>query len=211
VNPSKIENIQWVILDAMGVIYKTGDDTNNLLIPFVQNRNPSLSSSEINELYLKASLGEMSSEQFWKKVYAKGDCSKIERTYLDQCLEIDPMIIKFFSALKPKYRFGMLSNDVSEWSRYLRLKHGFNEWLEVVIVSGEIGIRKPDPKMYSVLLERIQADPSRCLFVDDREKNLIPAQELGFKTVLFSRQNGNDGVGEFQTVCSFADLTRILE
>lgn len=206
----KIENIQWMILDAMGVVFKTGDDINELLIPYLRKLNPGIPADQITKLYARASLGEISSKQFWEELDLGNDYPGIERAYLDRCLETDPDLAGFVSAFKAKYRFGMLFNDVKEWSRYLRAKHGLDEWLGVAVISGEIRLRKPDLRIYEALTDWIKVDPSYCLFVDDRERNLIPAQKLGFQTILFSRQKGNAGCGNFQTVHSFDELAGLV-
>jgi len=47
---------KWVILDVMGVIFEVGDDTNDLLVPYIQKMNDMISAEKINKMYLKASL-----------------------------------------------------------------------------------------------------------------------------------------------------------
>ena len=57
---------EWLVFDVMGVIFTVGDDTNELLVPYVQKFAPSLTSDEINQAYLEASLGKVASYGFWK-------------------------------------------------------------------------------------------------------------------------------------------------
>ncbi len=56
---------KWIIFDAMGVIFTVGDDTNELLVPFVMERNKDLTREYINEVYRSASLGEISSNELY--------------------------------------------------------------------------------------------------------------------------------------------------
>ncbi len=51
--------------DVMGVIFEVGDDTNDLLVPYIQKIDSEISKEKINEVYIKASLGKISSRQFW--------------------------------------------------------------------------------------------------------------------------------------------------
>ncbi len=51
------------------------------------------------------------------------------------------------------------------------------------MISGEVGIRKPTPEIYSIGAEMVGLDPSACVFVDDLAFNLKPAAELGMATV----------------------------
>jgi putative hydrolase of the HAD superfamily len=53
-----------------------------------------------------------------------------------------------------------------------------------VLVSSEVGLRKPDPEIYLLAAQRLGRDAAECLFVDDVEVNLVPARELGMHTVL---------------------------
>lgn len=182
--------MKWVILDAMGVVYKVGDDTNDLLVPFVKSKNDSLSSERINNLYLQASLGHISSEIFWAKLGFAHEFPEIEHLYLDQCLELDTGLMQFVDSISlQNYQFAMLSNDVSEWSLYLRRKFNLAEYFKHFIISGDVRTRKPMKEIYSFTLSKINTAAENCVFVDDRVKNLKTANELGYRTVFFDRDN----------------------
>lgn len=56
---------KWVFFDVMGVIFIVEDDTKDLLVPFVQEINQSISVEKINKAYIEASLGNISSRDFW--------------------------------------------------------------------------------------------------------------------------------------------------
>jgi epoxide hydrolase-like predicted phosphatase len=61
---------------------------------------------------------------------------------------------------------------------------------DVVVLSGDLGIRKPDPRIYAVALERLGATPDRCVFVDDLGGNLKPAKALGMTTIRHDAASG---------------------
>jgi 2-haloacid dehalogenase len=94
--------------------------------------------------------------------------------------------VKLLGALKqagfPLYG---LSNWSAETFRRIRHKHPFLNWFDDIVLSGEVRITKPDPRIYTVLLERIGRPAAACLFIDDSEANVAAAQQLGFKTILF--------------------------
>jgi epoxide hydrolase-like predicted phosphatase len=75
----------------------------------------------------------------------------------------------------------MLSNSWGE-DRYDRaqLETLFDAW----VISGEVGLRKPDPAIYELAAERLGLAPSACVFVDDLPGNLKPARALGMATVV---------------------------
>ena len=57
------------------------------------------------------------------------------------------------------------------------------ELFEGVVLSGDVGLRKPAPRIYELGAEAIALPPARCVFVDDLPFNLPPAQELGMATI----------------------------
>jgi epoxide hydrolase-like predicted phosphatase len=77
-------------------------------------------------------------------------------------------------------RTGLVSNS---WGtrRYDRSLLG--RLFDGVVISGEVGIRKPSPEIYALAADAVGLDPSRCVFVDDLPFNLKPAAEMGMATV----------------------------
>ncbi|KKL07592.1 hypothetical protein LCGC14_2584470, partial [marine sediment metagenome] len=124
--------MNWVILDMMGVIFEVADDVNDLLVPYIQGRDSSLSSKRIGELYTKASLGRISSYDLWSQLGFESEYPDIEKDYLDRCLKLDPDFVNIARCLKESYSLAVLSNDVKEWSSYIRSKFGLNELFKVV-------------------------------------------------------------------------------
>jgi putative hydrolase of the HAD superfamily len=77
-------------------------------------------------------------------------------------------------------RTGLVSNS---WGTR-RYPHDLvAELFDGVVISGEEGFRKPDPRMYELGAERIGVAPADCIFVDDLPFNLDPARELGMAVV----------------------------
>ena len=64
------------------------------------------------------------------------------------------------------------------------------------MLSGEIGIRKPDPAIYVLATERVGVAAERCVFVDDLGGNLKPAKALGMTTI--RHVNASDTVAQLK-------------
>jgi epoxide hydrolase-like predicted phosphatase len=77
-------------------------------------------------------------------------------------------------------RTGLISNS---WGTRRYDRRQLAELFDAVVISGEVGIRKPAAEMYSLGAERVGLEPSQCVFVDDLPFNLEPAAELGMATV----------------------------
>ena len=90
--------------------------------------------------------------------------------------------------LKSKYRLALLTNlaidQLEEIDKIWRLRQFF----EIMVVSCEIGLRKPDPKIFNYLLKKLDLISQECLFIDDLENNIEAAQKLGFITIHFTNQ-----------------------
>ena len=97
----------------------------------------------------------------------------------------EPMIA-FLRELRGRgYRLAMLTNNVREWEARWRAMLPVDELFEVVVDSAFVGMRKPDPAIYRLTVERLGVAPERCLFVDDVAVNCEAATALGTTAVLF--------------------------
>ena len=65
-------------------------------------------------------------------------------------------------------------------------RFGFLGLFEDIIVSGEEGVRKPDPAIFEILRQRIGGSLARCIFIDDGAANNTAAAAAGMDTILFS-------------------------
>lgn len=77
-------------------------------------------------------------------------------------------------------RTGLVSNS---WGTRRYPRDLLAELFDGVVISGEVGIRKPAPEIYALGAKRIGLAPETCVFVDDLPFNLAPAAELGMATV----------------------------
>ena len=201
---------QWIVFDVMGVIFKVGDDTNDLLVPFVQELDSNISRETVNDLYVAASLGEINSREFWEKLGFAKQYPEIEREYLDTRLTIDREFKDVAQRLRERFCLGILSNDVSEWSMYLQKKYRL-DFFHAIVISGDVGYRKPDRKIYEILLQTVKAKPDNCIFVDDRCRNLIPAKKIGIKTIRFAREFEESEFRPDTEITSFKELEKAIE
>ncbi|HXZ95262.1 MAG TPA: HAD-IA family hydrolase [Dehalococcoidia bacterium] len=196
-----------IVLDAMGVIYPTANDNRDLLCPFVAEKGGTKDVSKIEMLYNSTSLGNMSSAQFWKAV---GLDPRLEDEYL-QRYELSDGLPDFLEAVNSQgYEVWCLSNDISEWSKKLRARFGLDKYVRGFVISGDVGVRKPEPAIFDYLIGQLTLNPHDAVFVDDQARNLDVAAALGFSTILFAPA-GHDLTDEKHIVAtSFADVLQWL-
>jgi putative hydrolase of the HAD superfamily len=95
-------------------------------------------------------------------------------------------MIEYMRELKSRgQRLAICTNNVREWEARWRAMLPIDEIFDTVVDSAFVGMRKPDPEIYELTLERLDATPAETLFVDDVELNCEGARELGIRSVWF--------------------------
>ena len=92
-----------------------------------------------------------------------------------------------------------LSNGVPEAMARIRAERPLERWFDVVVVSCEVGVAKPDPEIFRICLSRLGVLPEQALFVDDRADNIEGAARLGIGTLHFT---GDHAVGALRELIS---------
>jgi 2-haloacid dehalogenase len=91
--------------------------------------------------------------------------------------------------LERLYRAGYPLYALSNWSEekflIVRQRYEFLNWFDEIVISGEVGMAKPDKEIFRHLLKKIRRKPHECLFIDDAAVNITVADELGFQTLHF--------------------------
>lgn len=78
-----------------------------------------------------------------------------------------------------------LSNWSAETFSLIRGSYPFLNWFEPLVISGEVGVAKPDPEIYQILLREAGVSPENCLFIDDMPANIKEAARQGFDTIQY--------------------------
>ena len=197
--------MKTLVLDAMGVIFAAGDDVVELLCPFVHEHGGIADDGQIEALYNDASLGRLSARRFWEKV-------QVDPTLEDNYLRRHRLSIglrEFLRDAKSKVAsIWCLSNDVSEWSRKLRDLYDLHAHFNGFVISGGVGVRKPDAAIYRKLNSQTGVPAENIVFVDDRPKNLDAAAGLGFQTVQFGQSMPKSS--RHFTATDFSQLLEII-
>ncbi len=79
-----------------------------------------------------------------------------------------------------------LSNWSAEMFPVARERFDFLEWFEGIVISGEVGVNKPDRRIFEHLAEQFGIEPAEALFIDDSSANIDAARALGFRAIQFS-------------------------
>lgn len=93
--------------------------------------------------------------------------------------------IELIRRLRQTYKTAVLSNADRTLVDRLRDVHGIYELFDDVLCSAEVGMAKPDPRIYALSARRIGLPPEACVFIDDLAQNVEAAREAGMHAVLF--------------------------
>jgi putative hydrolase of the HAD superfamily len=106
--------------------------------------------------------------------------------YFD-ALDPNERMVELMRDLKRRgYRMALLTNNVREWEPLWRSLLPVDEIFELIVDSAFVDMRKPEPGIYELTLDRLGGTPPQeCLFVDDVEVNCEAARELGMTVVHF--------------------------
>ena len=112
---------------------------------------------------------------------------RFSEIYFDALDPNEPMIELMRDLGRRGYRMALLTNNVREWEPLWRAMLPVDEIFEVIVDSAFVGMRKPEPAIYELAVERLGGGigTTECLFVDDVEDNVAAARELGMAAVHF--------------------------
>jgi putative hydrolase of the HAD superfamily len=102
--------------------------------------------------------------------------------------DLRPEMVEALRRIKSKFKTGCITNNLpanaigSASGRTLYIAEVM-VLFDHVIESAKIGLRKPDPKIYQMMVEALAVDPKRCIYLDDLGVNLKPARDMGMTTI----------------------------
>ncbi len=183
--------IKAVIFDLGGVLVRTEDQAprhalaEHLGIPrgqmyFLVFDSPSAQ---------QASRGELTVSQHWEAVRQALGLPEAEIDRFSQEFwagdRLDAELVAYIRSLRPRYRTALLSNAWDDLRGYLTGRWGIADAFNELVISAEVGVTKPDPRIYHLALERLGVQPGEAVFVDDFKENIEAARALGIHTVHF--------------------------
>jgi epoxide hydrolase-like predicted phosphatase len=136
----------------------------------------------------RAQRGELTPDELWAFVrqslnLAPGDFPDLSERFFGGDV-LDAELVGFIRTLRPRYRTGIISNAWSTLPKLLA-QWGIADAFDAVIGSANVGIMKPDPRIYRLALERLGVQPAEAVFVDDFIENVRGAQRVGMHAIHF--------------------------
>ena len=190
-----MNSVKNIIFDFGGVIididFNKSIDAYNKL--GANNFKEFYSQAQQTYLFDKLDTGEISTQQFLSELRNYLPPSVTDKQMIDAwnaiLIGIPEHRIRLLERLKAKFRLFLLSNTneihYPEYTKELQDKFHYESLcvlFDKAYLSFEVGLRKPDPDFYKMVLQENNLDPSETLFIDDSIQNLEPAKKLGIHT-----------------------------
>lgn len=185
--------IKAIIFDCGGVIVKADKSRLIELASEVLDLNTEQTIGVVNAF--KSCCEERGDQQkFWENYFTQSGkqmpqnwLKTWEGVLLESLREIKGMLdlVKFLKS--ENYTVGMLSN-MTEFQESFIHKLGFFPLFDPLLLSYELGVEKPDLKIYEILLNSLQVAPSDCVFIDDKVENVEAANSVGIQGILFNNK-----------------------
>ena len=183
--------IEAVIWDLGGVILRTEDRS----MRAAWESRLGLSEGELDKLVFagemgrKAALGQAQAEDVWRWVGSRLDLApeELERLQREfwQGDQLDGALVRFIRELRRYCRTALLSNAWPGMRQMIENEWGVADCFDDLFISAELGLAKPDPKVYRLALERLDLPPARAVFIDDFTENVRAASTLGLRAIQF--------------------------
>lgn len=145
--------------------------------------------------------GKETGTQFWNRVILelnlragqRKDFEKLWSQLFEKYAKVDREVLLIAKRLKKKHKIGIISNTTDDHAAIMKKMRLF-EYFDVVILSNEIGARKPQVKIFKRAAKEINIRPRNLLFIDDGKKNVEAARRAGFQALQFKSAKQLDGV-----------------
>jgi HAD superfamily hydrolase (TIGR01509 family) len=145
------------------------------------------------ELGRQAALGQANVRDIWDSVGSMLGLSADQLRELEIDFwsgdRIDDELVAYIRDLRPGFQTSLLSNAWPSVRDTLENRWEITEIFDVITLSSEVGIAKPDPRIYALTLEALDLPAERTVFVDDFERNVVAARQLGMVGLQFQNRD----------------------
>lgn len=167
-------------------------------------RNPHVifdsQTQEINRRCGKA----IDEKNFWKDIASEfhllpQKIKEIKKVIAGAYIKNEPMW-DFHRSIKSRYKTAIMNNGTASIFREWKKMFHFSQEFTLILNSGELGLKKPDPKIFTYCLDKLSVVPQQCIFIDDDKRNIDTAASLGFYAILYLPRHHNEFLKEIRRI-----------
>jgi epoxide hydrolase-like predicted phosphatase len=192
--------IRALIFDFGGVLVRMSDDRPRLALA----KRIGVPLSRLDDLVFysdsaaQASRGEISVAMHWEAVRKSLGLQNDDMPgFLQQYWSADDVnwgLLDFIRSLRPHYKVGLLSNAWDDLRKTLHDRWNIDGLFDDLIISAEVKLVKPDPRIFQLATDRLKVQPDETIFIDDIAENVESARLVGLRSILY--QNFDQAIAE---------------
>jgi epoxide hydrolase-like predicted phosphatase len=146
---------------------------------------------QLRTMWRGGDIGEISEEEVEKQT---GEILGLDDAQLKEFMHdlweeylgtLNVELASYFAGLRPSYQTAIISNSFVGAREKEQERYGFGDMCDLVIYSHEVGIKKPDSRIFELTWERLGVQPGEMIFLDDVEEAVSAARELGIHAIHF--------------------------
>lgn len=173
--------IKAIIFDCFGVLTT---DTWRAFLDSLPDGTDTSSARELNRQY---DAGLITERQFLEQVQASTGRlpEQVEDMASSDVLK-NTLLLNYINELKANYKIGLLSNIATDWIRDSFLTMDEQVLFDDMVFSHDVGMTKPDPRIFRLSCQRLGVEPNEAVLVDDVEAYVLSARVIGMEGVIYS-------------------------
>jgi len=172
--------IKTIIFDFFDVIYT------DALVAMLEKRSWG-HDPEVERISGDLDLGVIDDDQLFARLAAVFNESADDlRAECETYNVLNEELIPVIEHLSRTYHVGLLSDAPSDFLRGLLRDHDLERLFHNITISSEVGMRKPDAAIFKHALSQLHAEATETVFIDDKDRNVNAAKELGMKGIVYT-------------------------
>ena len=184
--------IRAVVFDCGNVLELTGDDHDLDAWAAIAKVPADEVARRLDGVFDGAEVGAVTLEEVHARL---GDALGIGAGQVGELMELfwrvylgtpNTGLVQWARQLRPRYKTGILSNSGVGAREREQAAYGYEDWMDVLVYSHEVGMMKPDPRIYALCCERLGVLPAQAVLVDDLAVNVAAARDAGLHAVHFT-------------------------
>lgn len=176
--------IKAILFDCFGVLYP---DTFWTMADEYLGDKLGEHQRDLHDLIKQVDLGHITRDDLWGEFASIVGVSKDDvYSRLEKFTGLDTRLLSFIENNKDKFKFAMISNVGHGFIERMFKERPANYYFDELVLSSDVGLVKPDHRIYELAASKLGVDESECVFIDDKQHFVDGARAVGMQGIRYS-------------------------